>query len=98
MERDIKMKIVIFWLIVSLLIPYKDGFCETPEEYRVTNSELNLRAAELNLNRVTEALNDFRSWIFCYQIATFFYHQHAQVIDIINTMHSMHKRNWKTGG
>jgi len=54
-----------FWrylMVLSILIIAQQGFSETPEEYRVKDSDLNIQAAKANLNNIEIALKDFRGF------------------------------------
>ena len=64
MERGIKMKnnIKPYLIIFSILIIPIIGLCETPEEYQVKESDLNIEAAKANLKSIETALKDFRGF------------------------------------
>src|SRR3989304_1321197 len=64
MERGIKMKkhIERYLIIFSFLIAPIVGLCETPEEYRVKDTDLNIETAKANLNSIETALKDFRGF------------------------------------
>ncbi len=58
MKKNIDRYLIIFSI---LLIPIV-GFCETPEEYRVKDADLNIETAKANLNSIEAALKDFRGF------------------------------------
>jgi hypothetical protein len=64
MERRVKMKknIGMYLIIFSILIIPIAGLCETPEEYRIKDSDLNIEAGKSNLNSIEIALKDFRGF------------------------------------
>jgi len=55
------MRTSLFSLILIFLIMPINVFSQTPEEYRVKDSNLNFAAAESNLKMVENALRDFRN-------------------------------------
>jgi hypothetical protein len=58
MKRNIERYLIIF----SILIIPTIGFCETPEEYRVKDTDLNIETASANLSGIEAALKDFRGF------------------------------------
>jgi hypothetical protein len=57
-----KHKIGRYLIIFSLLIAPIVGLCETPEEYRLKDADLNIETAKANLNSIETALKDFRGF------------------------------------
>jgi hypothetical protein len=58
MKKIIERYLVIFSILIIPIV----GLCETPEEYRVKDSDLNIEAGKANLNSIETALQDFRGF------------------------------------
>ena len=58
MKKNIERYLIIFSILIIPII----GLCETPEEYRVKDTDLNIETANANLNSIETALKDFRGF------------------------------------
>jgi hypothetical protein len=59
--REIQMKILIAILFFHCILPF-NVHAETPEEYKLKDSDLGIESAKLSLNSVETALKDFRDF------------------------------------
>jgi hypothetical protein len=57
-----KKNIVRYLIIFSILIIPIVGLSETPEEYRIKDTDLDFETAKANLNSIETALKDFRGF------------------------------------